>query len=58
MSFLDYLFPVELLVKAVIIIVLGLATILGAYFIPRGKIFVILGGIIAIVIIWFVDLGV
>ena len=53
---LETIFPVGLIIKAVIIIVIGLMTVLGAYFVPRGKIFVILGGIIAILCIWYINL--
>ena len=56
MSFLDLLFPIELIIKVVVIIILGIVTAIGAYIIPRGKLFVIAGGIIAILVVWFIDL--
>jgi len=58
MSFLDLILPVELLVKVIVIFVLGLVTALGAYLIPRGKIIVIILGIIVIIVIWYVPLGI
>jgi len=55
-SFFEYIFPVELIVKAVIIIVIGLMTVIGAYLIKsKLSLLVILGGIIAILVVWFVD---
>ena len=56
LSLFEYILPVELIVKGIIIIVLGLMTVLGAYIIPKGKIFVIAGGVIAILVIWYIDL--
>ena len=53
---IESFFPVTLVIKAVIIIFILLFTILGAYIIPRGKLYVIIGGIIAILLIWYIDL--
>ena len=50
------IFPIELIVKGVIILVIGLVTILGAFFVPRGKLFVIVGGIVTILVVWYIDL--
>ena len=58
MSLLDAIIPISLIIKVIVIIVIGLVTVFGAYFIPKGKIFVIIGGIIAIIIMWYVDLGI
>jgi len=55
-SFFDQIFPFTLVLKVILIIVLGLVTILGAYIIPKGKFIVIVGGIIAILVVWFIDL--
>jgi len=58
MSFLDLILPVELIVKVIVIFVLGLVTVLGAYLIPRGKFIIVILGIIVIIIIWYVPLGI
>jgi len=57
-SILEYILPIQLIIKIILIIVLGLVTILGAYFIPKGKSIVIAGGVIAILIVWYIDLGI
>ena len=55
----EYLIPTDFVIsiaKAVIILVIGLVTILGAWMVKSKLSFlVVLGGIIAILLVWFVD---
>ena len=55
-SLFEYILPVKLIIKCVIIIVIALMTVIGAY-LAKSKIsiLVIFGGIAAILIVWFVD---
>ena len=54
----ESIFPFTLVAKVIIIVVIGLLTVVGAFFIPKGKFAVILIGIIAILIIWYIDLDI
>lgn len=56
MGLLDLFLPVTIIIKVIIIIVLSLVTILGAYFVPRGKFIVIIVGIVSILFVWYMDL--
>lgn len=55
-SLFEQILPIRILVKLLIIILVAIMTTLGAYFVPKGKLFVILAGIIAILVIWYIDL--
>lgn len=56
MSLLDAILPIKLLAKLIIIIIIGLMTAIGVYILPRGKFVVIIIGVIAILLVWYIDL--
>ena len=56
LSFFEYIFPIELIVKAILIIVLGIVTLLAVVFAPKGKILALAVGVIAILVVWFIEL--
>ena len=56
LSFFEYIFPIELIVKAILIIVLGIVTLLAVVFTPKGKILALAVGVIAILVVWFIEL--
>jgi len=56
MGLFEWFLPVKLIIKIVLIIILGLVTVLGAYMVPRGKFLVIIGGVVAIIVVWYIDL--
>jgi len=56
LSLFEYILPVKLILKVIIIIVIAIMTILGAVVVPKGKIIVVIAGILGILVIWYVDL--
>ena len=58
LSLFESILPIELIIKIVLIIILGLVTVLGAFFVPKGKFVVIIGGIIAILVVWYIDFSI
>jgi len=56
MSLIDFIFPVTLIIKVVLIFILGIIIILAMKYLPKGKIAAFIIGLILIWLVWVYEI--